>query len=72
MRVCVLCVQLGSAESYKILSQSGCITLDGVDDVEQFQAVQKAFDTIGMNKDMQMQVRGGDESGVFCGLQQLG
>lgn len=56
-----VCVQLGSAESYQILGQNGCITLDGVDDVKQFQAVQKAFDTIGMDKDMQMQVRLGRE-----------
>ena len=49
--------QLGSAETYKILGQGGCITLDGVDDAKQFQSVQKAFDTIGMDKDSQMQVR---------------
>ncbi|CAM9285240.1 unnamed protein product, partial [Hapterophycus canaliculatus] len=49
-------LKLGGAETYKILSQNGCITLDGVDDVQQFQGVQKAFDTIGMGKDVQMQV----------------
>eukprot|EP00903_Cladosiphon_okamuranus_P011080 g10459.t1 len=49
-------LKLGSAETYKILGQGGCITLDGVDDAKQFQGVQKAFDTIGMGKDTQMQV----------------
>ena len=51
--------QLGSAETYHILSHNGCIKLDGVDDVEQFKAVQRAFDTIGMDAATQMQVRGG-------------
>lgn len=58
--MCV-CVKLGSAESYRILGQNGCITLDGVDDVKEFQTVQKAFDTIGMNKDTQMQVNEGSD-----------
>eukprot|EP00752_Nemacystus_decipiens_P009380 g8383.t1 len=49
-------LKLGSAETYKILGQGGCITLDGVDDAKQFEGVQKAFDTIGMGKDTQMQV----------------
>lgn len=50
-------MQLGSAETYQILSQNGCITLDGVDDVEQFKGVQRAFDTVGMDAQMQMQVK---------------
>lgn len=50
-------MQLGSAETYKILGQGGCITLDGVDDAKQFKGVQRAFDTIGMDKDSQMEVR---------------
>eukprot|EP00904_Undaria_pinnatifida_P007215 jgi/Undpi1/3623/HiC_scaffold_16.g06993.m1 len=49
-------LKLGSAETYQILSQNGCITLDGVDDVEQFKGVQRAFDTVGMDAQMQMQV----------------
>lgn len=49
-------LQLGSAETYRILGQNGCITLDGVDDAEQFRGVQKAFDTVGMDAEMQMQV----------------
>lgn len=55
--VCCSCLQLGSAETYKILGQGGCVTLDGVDDAKQFRGVRKAFDTIGMGKDTQMQVR---------------
>lgn len=51
-------MQLGAAETYKILGQNGCITLDGVDDAKEFQDVQKAFDTIGMGKDTQMEVCG--------------
>lgn len=60
-------VQLGSAETYKILGENGCITLDGVDDVKQFQNVQKAFDTIGMDKDTQMQVWSGNRDQVDTG-----
>lgn len=56
-RVLVLrVVQLGSVDSYKILSQSDCATLDGVDDAEQFRAVKDAFDTIGMDEETQKQV----------------
>lgn len=51
--------QLESAEDYKILSQSSCTTLDGVDDAAQFRGVQKAFDTIGIEADDQMQARDG-------------
>lgn len=50
-------VQLGGVGSYKILSQSDCLTLDGVDDATQFKGVEAAFDTIGMEADSQMQVR---------------
>lgn len=49
-------VQLGGANSYKILSQSDCTTLDGVDDAEEFRGVKAAFDTIGMDDESQMQV----------------
>lgn len=48
--------QLQSVETYRILSQSGCTTLDGVDDAAQFRGVQNAFDTIGMEAQAQMQV----------------
>lgn len=50
-------MQLGGAESYKIISQSDCLTLDGVDDAAQFEGVKAAFDTIGMGADSQFQVR---------------
>lgn len=43
-------------DSYKILSQSGCTSLDGVDDVEEFRGVKAALDTIGMEEETQMQV----------------
>lgn len=49
-------VQLESVDSYKILSQSDCTTLDGVDDAEEFRGVGAALDTIGMEKESQMQV----------------
>ncbi|CAM9603433.1 unnamed protein product, partial [Sphacelaria rigidula] len=49
-------LKLGSAETFKVLSQSGCMVLDGVDDAAQFRGVQKAFDTIGMDQSTQMQV----------------
>ena len=49
-------IQLEDAESYKILSQSGCTTLDGVDDAAEFGAVKAAFDTIGMEDEAQTQV----------------
>lgn len=49
-------MQLGSAETYGILGDNGPITLDGVDDAHQFRGVRKAFDTIGMDAEMQMQV----------------
>lgn len=44
-------------DSYKILSQGDCITLDGVDDAEELRTVKAAFDTIGMEEEAQMQVR---------------
>lgn len=43
-------------DSYKILSQSDCTTLDGVDDAEEFGGVKAAFDTIGMDEESQTQV----------------
>ena len=49
-------VQLETVDSYKILSQSDCTTLDGVDDAEEFRGVKAAFDTIGMDEESQMQV----------------
>lgn len=48
--------KLGDVSSYKILSQSGCTTLDGVDDAEEFRGVKAAFDTIGMDGESQGQV----------------
>lgn len=44
-------------ETYRILAQSNCTTLEGVDDAEQFRGVQRAFDTIGIDADSQMQAR---------------
>lgn len=52
----IRCAQLGDASSYKILSQSECTTLDGVDDAEEFRGVKAAFDTIGMDEESQVQV----------------
>lgn len=49
-------VQLGGVNSYKILSQSECTTLEGVDDADEFRGVKAAFDTIGMDEESQMQV----------------
>lgn len=49
--------QLGSAEDYKILAQSNCTVLDGVDDAAHFRGVQKALDTIEIDRDQQMQAR---------------
>lgn len=54
--------QLEGVEAYRILSQSSCIILDGVDDAAQFRGVQKAFDTIGIETDDQMQARGGRDT----------
>lgn len=48
--------QLESASSYRILSSSGCITLEGVDDADRFSAIQDAFTTVGVDSDAQMQV----------------
>ena len=45
-----------SASSYQILSSSGCITLEGVDDGDRFKAIQEAFSVVGVEKDAQMQV----------------
>ncbi|CAN0100971.1 unnamed protein product [Scytosiphon promiscuus] len=49
-------LELESVDSYKVLSQSNCTTLDGVDDAEDFKAVKAALDTIGMDKEYQVQV----------------
>ncbi|CAM9708868.1 unnamed protein product, partial [Choristocarpus tenellus] len=49
-------LKLDGPESYSILSKNGCVTLPGVDDAEQFAAVQKAFGTIGLDAETQMQV----------------
>jgi hypothetical protein len=39
-----------------LLTQGGCIRLEGVDDADNFSIVGKAFDTIGMSKELQDQV----------------
>lgn len=49
--------QLADVGSYKILSQGGCTSLDGVDDAEGLRMVKAAFDTIGMEEKTQTQVR---------------
>ncbi|CAM9355556.1 unnamed protein product [Discosporangium mesarthrocarpum] len=49
-------LKLEAVEDYPILSQSSCVTLPGVDDAEHFAGVQKAFTTIGLDADTQMQV----------------
>lgn len=48
--------QLESAANYHILSASGCITLEGVDDADRFKAIQDALTTVGVEDDAQMQV----------------
>ena len=50
--------QLESPENYRILSGSGCTTLEGVDDATQFEEVQAACRTIGMAEETQLQVGG--------------
>lgn len=55
-------------ESFKILCHGGCTTLDGVDDAVQFQGVKAAFDTIGMDKEAQMQVSDGSLAFVLLDL----
>ncbi|CAM9142326.1 unnamed protein product [Ectocarpus sp. 6 AP-2014] len=49
-------LKLQDVESYKILSQSDCTTLDDVDDAAEFRTVKGAFDTIGMGEESQLQV----------------
>ena len=49
-------IQLQDVDSYKILAQSDCTTLDGVDDADEFMGVKAAFDTIGMDEESQAQV----------------
>ncbi|CAM9750268.1 unnamed protein product, partial [Ectocarpus sp. 8 AP-2014] len=49
-------LKLEDVESYKILAQSGCVTLDCMDDTEEFGTVKSAFDTIGMSPESQAQV----------------
>ena len=53
----VLRAQLEGPEAYHVLSDSGCMTLEGVDDAAQFQEVRKACGTIGMDEATQNQVR---------------
>lgn len=48
--------QLEGASSYEILSSSGCITLEGVDDAERFKSIQMALSTMGVEDDAQLQV----------------
>eukprot|EP00904_Undaria_pinnatifida_P007253 jgi/Undpi1/3658/HiC_scaffold_16.g07028.m1 len=48
--------QLEGPEAYHVLSDSGCMTLEGVDDAAQFQEVRKACGTIGMDEATQNQV----------------
>ncbi|CAM9531145.1 unnamed protein product, partial [Ectocarpus fasciculatus] len=50
-------LKLESAANYRILSASGCITLEGVEDADRFKAIQDAFTTVGVEEDAQMQVR---------------
>lgn len=40
-----------------MLSASGCTELEGVDDAAHFEEVRDACDTIGLDKDTQMEVR---------------
>lgn len=49
-------LQLGSVDSYGILSNSGCTSVDGMDDAARFERVKSAFDTIGMDAETQTQV----------------
>eukprot|EP00752_Nemacystus_decipiens_P009414 g8417.t1 len=49
-------LKLRDVFSYKILAQSNCTALDGVDDAEEFRGVKAAFDTIGMDEESQTQV----------------
>ncbi|CAN0342915.1 unnamed protein product, partial [Ectocarpus sp. 12 AP-2014] len=49
-------LKLEDVESYKILAQSECVTLDCMDDTEEFATVKSAFDTIGMSPESQAQV----------------
>mmetsp|Transcript_9767 Transcript_9767/g.14692 ORF Transcript_9767/g.14692 Transcript_9767/m.14692 type:complete len:1438 (-) Transcript_9767:159-4472(-) len=48
--------KLKAASDYPILTAGHCIALEGVDDVQQFRYVVKAFDTIGLEKELQEQV----------------
>ena len=38
--------QVKSAENYSYLNHSGCVTLDGVDDAEKFDALRLAFQVV--------------------------
>ncbi|CAM9895317.1 unnamed protein product, partial [Ectocarpus sp. 12 AP-2014] len=49
-------LKLENATNYRILSASGCITLEGVEDADRFKAIQDAFTTVGVEEDAQMQV----------------
>ena len=47
---------LGSAEEYFYLNQSGCLTVDSVDDSEVFMATKQAMSTIGIKADEQAHI----------------
>ncbi|CAM9971674.1 unnamed protein product [Pylaiella littoralis] len=49
-------LQLGGLETYRVLSDSGCTELEGVDDAVQFEGVRTACGTIGLDEGTQMQV----------------
>ena len=45
-----------NAQDFYYLSQSGCYTVDGVDDAEEFQLTKKAMDVIGITKEEQTNI----------------
>ena len=45
---------LGTHEDFHYLNQSGCSTVDGMDDLEEFHDVQHALSTIDVPDDMQV------------------
>jgi ABC-type oligopeptide transport system ATPase subunit len=49
-------LNLGAPSDYCILNKSGCVKLEGVDDSKQFQEVERAFNTIGLTPEEQLQV----------------
>eukprot|EP01114_Cavostelium_apophysatum_P006700 TRINITY_DN1812_c0_g1_i1.p1 TRINITY_DN1812_c0_g1~~TRINITY_DN1812_c0_g1_i1.p1 ORF type:complete len:1611 (+),score=575.78 TRINITY_DN1812_c0_g1_i1:62-4894(+) len=58
---------LQSPESYNYLKNSGCVTVDGVDDAEEFQHLRKAMKSCGMNEETQ-----GNILSMLAGLLHLG